>query len=379
MVRGRRQHILFRVDADPQSGMGHLMRSVALAEALKHRGWVPVFCLFTQGSLAGRWLVRRKLDLVRLRLKSFSDLGKEQDLRQLLHWGRKFAAHAVILDSYAISSRYVNDLKRSGQFVACIDDHAEQVLSVDAIINGNVGGEELNYGSSNQTRLLLGSRYALIREEFRRLREKYGLPPVKSSVEHVLVSLGGSDPLGQTVATLQQLKDVEEPFSLHVLVTSQFHHLRELRLIMSGAKREIHLYCDCEPRDLADVMRRCDLAITAAGVTSYELACLGIPFIVMKLYNNQRFVYRSLVRKRMALPASKHGSRSSRFFPRQFTRLLRSSELRATLRRNAAKEIDGRGPERIADALCCALEEFHGPPVSPYLRALGQPHFGSTT
>lgn len=277
-------------------------------------------------------------------------------MRETLRFGERLGTRLIVIDSYSISNDFLRHLKKLGWFVACIDDHVRQCPDVDLVVNGNVGAEELDYPCTKQTRLLLGPKYSLLRREFHELREGLGVLPIKPLVENVLVGFGGSDPHEQTARVLRLLEGIPEPFSVDVLITSYYRNPTTVQSLAGRSKRKIRLVY--EPARVGHAMRRCDLAITAASTMGYELACLGVPFLVMKLYENQRFVYHHLVRKQIAVAGGKLGVQSDRLVVRQFRRLFRSYQLRVSLQQKATQTIDGLGAERVADVLCSAFERF---------------------
>ncbi len=207
-----------------------------------------------------------------------------------------------------------------------------------------------------QTRLLRGVQYASLRAEFREFRVRHGIAPIRPSVERVLVSFGGSDLRGQTLRVLQLFEECPDRFAVRVFVTPYFADLEKLKSVAGRLSRQVEFVC--ETVNLSRLMRDCDLAITSAGVTSYELACLGVPFLVMKLYENQRFVYQRLIQEQIAVNAGEGESSSDDLLRDQFERCLASRSLRQKLQQNAVRQIDGRGAERVAEALAEDLQAY---------------------
>jgi len=336
--------MLIRTDASPKRGLGHLTRCLALALEFRARGWQVYFCVDTGGYPLPALLRRNGFVATALRFKSPRRVGGE-DLRQVLKLGERLRAKAVLVDSYSITPAYLRQLTASGHFVIRLDDLARQPAPAHVIINGNIGAERLRYRCPPGTLVLAGNRFALIRPEIRVLRERFGHPPIRWRASRVLICLGGSDPSGQSLRVLRWLDMVPGEFSVNVLVTSYFHRLDEFRQLARSRKRSVRIHC--EPRNVGCVMRGCDFAVTAAGITSYELACLGVPFLVWKLYPNQQYAHKYLAGRGVALNAGQRGRHAAPFFVNQFRRLMNSRSLRRQLQRRAFLAFDGRGPERV--------------------------------
>jgi len=229
--------ILFRIDADSQSGLGHLMRCTALAEALRDRGWIAVFCLYTGKKHLPQVIRRQNFAVVPIRLQSRSHLGRRNDLFQVLKSGEKSRTKIIIVDSYSIPDSYLKRLKRLGWFVVCLDDHGERALPVDVVVNGNVGAEALPYKPHETTRRLLGPAFALLRKEFSQVRKKVGIPPIRRRVQRVLLCFGGSDPLDHTSRVLGWLEAMPDTFSIDILMTSLFPNRVALRALARQSRR----------------------------------------------------------------------------------------------------------------------------------------------
>jgi len=347
-------HMLIRTDAAPKHGLGHLTRCIALALEFRARGWHVYFCVNSGGYPLPFLLRRDRFAATLLRFKSLHQAGGKKDLRQVHRLGGQLSAKVVLVDSYDITPAYLRQLTASGYFVIRLDDLARQPGPAHVIINGNIGAERLRYRCRPDSLVLAGNRFALIRREIRTLRRRLGHLPVRSRASRVLICLGGSDPCGQSLRVLRWLETVPETFSVDVLTTRYFRHRDRLRRLASRLKSPVRIHC--EPVGVGRLMRSCDLAITAAGVTSYELACLGVPFLVFKLYDNQCYAHRYLVRRGIALNAGDHGKHSSRYFISQFQRLLSNAELRRQIQRRAFRAFDGRGPERVVRSVTRAFQ-----------------------
>ena len=151
-----------RADGNTQLGMGHLMRCRTIAQQITKRGCKVMFFVAeeTAGQVIRDWgFSVRVLD---------SDYRRmEEELPQLLEEIRKNCISLMLVDSYQVTDVYLRQL---GEYtkVFLMDDLGESSFRVDGVINYNIYGQELGYHESygETTKLILGSSYAPVREDF---------------------------------------------------------------------------------------------------------------------------------------------------------------------------------------------------------------------
>ena len=129
---------------------------------------------------------------------------------------------------------------------------------------------------------LLGAKYAPLRDEFR----TRGCTVVQD-VRNVFISTGGSDKYNLAGMMLDFFMQDEELKMLNYHVICGNFNVHEKELEQKANKfANINLYKNIS--NMAEIMKRCDLAISAAGSTLYELAALSIPSIVFSFADNQK-------------------------------------------------------------------------------------------
>jgi UDP-2,4-diacetamido-2,4,6-trideoxy-beta-L-altropyranose hydrolase len=121
----------------------------------------------------------------------------------------------------------------------------------------------------NHCRLLLGPRYALLRDEFRRLRDE--VKPRTGPVKWILVFFGGMDVDNFTGKALQALVNLgHEDLQVDVVIGAQ-HPAREA---IEATCDRYGYQCHVQTSNMAELMARADLAIGAGGSASWERCCL---------------------------------------------------------------------------------------------------------
>ena len=296
--------VTFRTDASVQIGSGHVMRCLALADALKMYG---ATCRFICREHSGHLLdliLRRGHEAIRLPTSNpgvWSEEGGEDKVTHAAwlgaHW-RDDAAQTIasmhgeltnwlVVDHYAINSSWENALRPYCGRLMVIDDLADRKHACDLLLDQNwFGGEtKLRYSKLVYERCicLLGPKYALLQPEYAELRAL--MPPRDGIVRRVLVFLGGSDPANQTKKVLDALM---EPSFKHLAVDVVLgaNYPDPIGISVQAAARPATLVHHEVP-SLSGLMARADLMIGAGGSTTWERMCLGLPAIVIGIAANQ--------------------------------------------------------------------------------------------
>lgn len=264
------QMIYFRADANKNIGMGHLMRCLSIADAAKGRGQKAVF-LLADDSMT---------DLVAER--GFDTIVLGTDYRsmdeELSSWPSPHADY-IIVDSYSVTAGYLERLKKLGR-VIYIDDRAAFDYPVDILVNYNAFAHSLDYEElygGQPPRLILGPQYAPLRSMFRGLDRR----SQKRNVEDVLISTGGSDPLHLALSIAEEKPD---SFIYHILIGALNSDKAALEHLAAGSK---HIVLHENVSDMKSLICSCDIAVSAAGSTLYEICACGVPLITYSLADNQ--------------------------------------------------------------------------------------------
>lgn len=187
----------------------------------------------------------------------------------------------VIVDSYNIDKVTEDRLKIITDYRVVIDDLANRLHSCEMIIDQTPIHETSDYLHLTQssTKFLVGSEFTLLRPEFAAIRSKNFSR--KPRLLNVLVAFGAFDQDGLILKTLNLLRTKRDlkHMQFHVMLSSHSKNINDLNGLALDSKNRIHLHIDT--KKTADLMYEMDLAITAGGLTSLELACLGINSIIL--------------------------------------------------------------------------------------------------
>lgn len=333
---------LFRTDCDAGQGMGHIMRCAALARALRSMDVDVVFaCSKPEGVAFAYDSGFEVLDL--------SSVDMEAEKRFLLEYGYSRDVSLIVADSYEYEPAYLRALGAIAP-VVYIDDLHTPGLAVKAIINGNITADEVQYKDlyvSGDTKLLIGTQFSLLRSEFCGL----GSFSAKDDVRKILVASGGSDPHYASVKVTEALLNCPSLSECEIVVMVG---------VLSGSIDWLHAISACQSRvkvrqgvrDVAQLMRSCDMAVAAAGGTMNELCACGVPSIAYALAENQVKAVAAFVSANCALEGGAVWEDGfSSLVARCAEALANDASLRTELSKNAKRLFDGKGAERLAREL----------------------------
>lgn len=330
--------ILFRFDAAPHIGAGHAMRCLAAAEIFAEAGWRPVFVTNREApetvpalAASGFAIEPAAVDgTIPARL-----LGP--------------AVAAVVFDHYGLGADAEAAARGDGRPVVTFDDLAERSSAADILVNPTPGLDAGAYeGKMGQgCRLLLGPDHAMIRRTWLAYREaSLARHAAGGPVRRILVSMGATDPgdmTGKVVAALARL-DPRPPVDIVLGVAAP--HREALR---DALPEGMALHVD--PPSPAGLAAQADLAVGAAGGSSFERAVLGLPALLVQTADNQRRIARAFATAGAAeiVPATLADDPAA--FAGTLRDLAGDTARRQAMSAAAAGLTDGRGACRLLAAL----------------------------
>lgn len=334
----------FRADGNTKIGAGHLMRCLTIAEqlALLMAGRTEV-CFLCADEQSAELVRQHDFDVI-VSETDYKDMESELPVWEGILPGK--AVSAILVDSYYVTDAYLKELGRYGS-VILLEDSGKRSYPVDVVINYNAPADPKGYMAlykGTGTRLLIGSLYAPIREQF-----GGKVCEVSEKVREVLITTGGGDEENIAGQILKRLYREELMFHL---VVGQFNpHYGELKLL-EDTYPNIRLHCGVT--DMAGLMTHADIAVTAGGSTIYELSALGVPFLCFSYAENQEALTEYIGKKEIAGFAGAYhraATETLEALGRLFDGLLQDTNLRQRYHERELTLVDGRGAERLAKAI----------------------------
>lgn len=359
--------IAFRVDASIQIGTGHVMRCLTLADVVRERGADCCFvCRAHKGNLIN-FIEERGYKVVELPLPEVSVAALENspepahaqwlgvnwqtDALQTMDAIEPAHLDLLMVDHYALDARWEQKMRPLSARTMVIDDLADRVHDCDLLLDQNLGRSEQDYASICPARCkrMIGPRFALLRPEFPDIRG-YSLARTEGNeLKQLLVTMGGVDKLDATTRVLEALRSCALPQDLKIIVVMGPHapwveNVRSQAKLMPWSTEVL-----AGTSDMARLMADSDLAVGAAGSTSWERCCLGLPSVQVVLADNQREIARALEHAGAAVTVDLDS------LPTGLVRVFESGQLTgdnlAVMSQVASSITDGTGATLVADEL----------------------------
>lgn len=334
-----------RADANSEIGTGHIMRCLSVAAALKECGRDVCFILADE---AAAELVSDKGQNYLILHSDYRRM--EAELPKLCSVIEENSMECLLIDSYFVTSEY---LEQVGKMVHTVymDDMNAFPYPVDVVVNYNIYGDLLPYRENTlkqETQFWLGTAYAPLREEFQQVEYT-----VRDTVQNVLITTGGADRYNLAGQILKKVLQDSITRQLHYhVVSGRFNqHFAALQQL-AGEHPNVHIHQNVT--QMAELMKGCDVAITAGGSTMYELSAIGVPIICFSFAENQEQLVETFVRKQKVCFGGNYLTEKEALFDHiaeNLGLLAAHKETRAKYSKIERKLVDGQGALRIARAI----------------------------
>lgn len=282
------KRIFIRTDGNSILGLGHVIRCCSIAEALKEKN---VFCYFLVADAISAVAVQEQGFRVYQLNSSWNDLEQEKDI--MIKIIQKEKIKLLFIDSYYVSKRYLETLRKYTK-VAYLTGMNDFLYPVDILINYHIYANQLGYQKqyNSDTKLVLGCHYVPLRKEFS-IPQRYD--PDK---EAIFVTTGATDPyyiVPELLKILQKTKYGE--WDYHIILGKYYedNEVKEIKRLQYSSN--FFLYQNIQ--DMAEIMGKCSIAVSAAGFTLYELCACGIPTITFAFADNQLYSINAFSQQRI--------------------------------------------------------------------------------
>lgn len=337
---------IVRCDGSPEIGTGHLIRCLALAHGLARAGFQVVFATKPYDDRLVRKIKREGYAIQLLPLT----YEPEQDARLSIGLAAVALRRPIfVLDSYELPATYHRAVMGAGLCLVLIDDLARGAVAADILVNQNISAGPEVYAKQELGRVLLGPRYALLREEFRTLRRR--VRPASRETRRVLVTLGGADPDGQTFKAVKAIGRLKEKEGIEAVVILGHAHPDPagLQTCIAETGRPIRLLAERD--DIGQWMLDADVAISGGGTTCLELACLGVPNLILILSEEQRGNAEGLDAAGVSFNLGQGSTATEAQITEALEALLANPSRRGAMTLAGRALVDGDGVSRVVSAI----------------------------
>jgi len=328
-------NVLLRADASTTQGTGHVMRCLTLAEELIAQGHSVTMWAHLEGV---SWLSERVMS-------SGVAYGTHPphsiDLPRVRDAGFDF----VVVDSYEIPARQISELNSEFPVLAIVDSDS-RAIEASLYLDQNLGTAIEFSAEIPPERLMLGSDFALVREDF--LRHRTGQP--RSEImdrAHVVVFFGGTDPNGAVVRATQSIVEANADVQLTVVCTERW--MPEVMQACEGSDASVLALTP----ELPFILSTADVVVSAAGTSAWDVCTLGRPAVFVAVVDNQQPALAHITNHGVALALDATAEKSSdlQLVGSLVSRLVHSEGERRSLVERCATIFDGNGKSRVVDRM----------------------------
>lgn len=284
-------NIYFRADGNSKIGMGHVIRSLALAEMLS----LQFDCHF---------IIRAPTPALKIQIlyvcQSIIELSPpKNDLQEAEKLANTTFTNKdiVVLDGYNFSTNYQKIIKHKGCKLVCIDDIHAYHFVADAIINhaGNISTNQ--YSGAPYTEYYLGLKYALLRSPFLAAAKNR---QASVSSKNIFICLGGADPKNDTLQVLKKCETVSGLNKCYLVIGSAYSHRKSLIQYLEKTTLDIELLENLSAKEMVSYMQLCGIGITPPSTVSYEYLCTGGLLYLKVIASNQIDIHRYFLQAGLA-------------------------------------------------------------------------------
>jgi UDP-2,4-diacetamido-2,4,6-trideoxy-beta-L-altropyranose hydrolase len=261
--------IVFLTEAGSNIGYGHITRCYALFQVFQAKKFEPQIIIHSDVNLNSiipdQYITYFNWHTNHYGLKKHI---KDSDI--------------LIVDSYLASPKLIQELSSYALSLVFIDDFMRLDYPKGVIINGAIGADLLNYNKNKESVYLLGAGFQPIRSEFWSCKPKQ----LEKAIKNLLVTVGGNDIHNILPAIINRVQNKLTEANIHVVCGN---NLVMKKWIDDQSNARIKAHFNLSALQMKLLFENCDLAISAAGQTLYELASCGVPTIAFSVADNQKY------------------------------------------------------------------------------------------
>lgn len=279
-VMAKQGKIFFRADGHSAMGLGHVVRSLALAEMLR-------------ADFEVHFMTRTPLPFLRQQIlevcESVIELpAVEDDLLEAQHLleNHLTGTEIVVLDGYHFNTEYQRLIKKKENKLVCIDDIHAYHFVADVVINHAGGVSETEYSAEPYTQFYLGLKYALLRKPFREAAKNRDYPARERN--SLFICLGGADPKNDTLSVLRKCEQLNNLRKCYVVVGAAYQFKNEMEAYLKTTSLDIELLTNLSAENMVYYMKKCGAAITSPSSVSLEYLSVGGCLYLKLIADNQK-------------------------------------------------------------------------------------------
>lgn len=322
-----------------------MVRCLALAETLAGRGWDCQIAATPETVSTVPQVTRSGLPVLALN----GDPGAEASaLRNALPEGCDW----LIVDHYGRGGGFESACRSWVGRILVLDDAPTRAHDADLLVDATPGrrADDWRPRVPAGCKTICGPAYAPLRPQFATARAAaISRRERDTALRRVLISVGGTDPRGAGRRALQGVIASGLELRVDIVSGTAASENVELTRLAAGVRGEVRLHSDVH--DMASLISDADIAIGAAGSSSWERCTLGLPSVVMITADNQRETASALAESGAAISLGEVAEVRGGDLGKTLRHLAEDPEELRAMARAAALLCDGRGAARVADQI----------------------------
>ncbi|WP_378186040.1 UDP-2,4-diacetamido-2,4,6-trideoxy-beta-L-altropyranose hydrolase [Aquimarina sp. W85] len=280
--------ILFRADGNETIGLGHMYRLFALVEML---GNTYQYSYLTHASSTIEVIPEGcPIQVIP------QEINIDEEPKWLAeHYNAK--EYIIIADGYQFSTSYQKSIKMLDFSLVYIDDLAKEHMFADIVINHSPSITISDFDSEDYSKFLLGTKFALLRPSFLEAAKQNR---IVKKIDRAFVCFGGSDKFNLSLKATKALLSIAQIKEIHVVLGAAYSE-KEIYKLRENYLGKLHIYSNLSERQLLKLMISCNFAIAPASTICYELCSVKMPILSGFYVDNQKNIYKELVKKSVVI------------------------------------------------------------------------------
>lgn len=342
--------IYIRTDANNVIATGHVMRCLTIAEELVYQKKKVCFVVSDEESTA---LIKDTRYPIIVTNSKWDQVDVEVEYALLSQYAKK--GDILIIDSYFLHSDYSSKMRKIFKVVV-FDDMFSEKKSADIVINYNVFYRNFDYKKRYQNddcQLLLGEKYVPLRSQFRSIKPNDTVR--ESACPKVLLMCGGGDKEDMILKSLRWLEKYDSEIFSQIqwnIVVGSYYPSKEKLDRFIRLFPNIKLFVNIE--NMAQLMQKCDICITAASTVLYECCAMQLPTLFFVVAEDQKYDAEFFTKNDMMIYCGNFKANMREALMRmdeQLCKLLLDKRRQQNMKKLMSDFVDGYGVERIVQAL----------------------------
>ena len=336
------KNIVFRVDSGKGVGWGHIIRCSALAQRFKEKKYNISFIVRPHLNNISHILTKNGFNVFYLKNKKY--YWKEDAIQTKNIIKNIDNIDWLVMDNYGLDVRWEKFVRSNVKKLMVIDDMTLRTHECDLLLDQNYYKNPNKLYSkfiSKKSKILIGPKFALIRNNFYEKRKKLKLRNGK--INRILISFGGSDNTYEILKVVNAITELDnKKINVDLLLPNPNKNYLKIQKLLSNFKNITMHY---QNLDVAGLMINADLAVGAGGSSNWERCCLGLPSIVSISGKNQLQLTKELEEKGCIVNLGM----SKKISSKNYTDIIKNLD-KFTLNKmskNGLKLVDGKGTLRV--------------------------------